>query len=590
MTMKHALTLRNLLILFCIAMLVLIGLKGIDINRKMAWVAEAERYYQQKDLIRAEEWYQKADGNTSIHYKETLIAKRLRELEPITLMKQTLSQLDQRAERTGSGQDFTGFLQVYHDLQSTQNKYMNTGDSFSAYYPEISASFGISDDITRYFQQFKALFYSQLDDRLNQGETDEASPKWNLQAIPDAFFGGTTEKNKQLTAKFKDFDERLMSKLAGDGKFQDLLDVSQSLMSQYQGRELKAPWVKTKAEELARIILKKDVDGDQMANYALHAKTYETYAKNTGIKSSLLSEIDRQIRKWLTAAQRKIKNNDYEGAITIYQALSSYQDTTADVKKAMLAWTVHDPLRLLQQTDQTKNYSHVSGGGDRFGGNAYAIGSDDSNTVYFAKMNEDESVQLLSTHDFPSNVNIRQISIEKSLSTKSVPVILVEGESSSRQALYAAFEVHDSNITQLFMFNADGYEVQPDKSLLVTRPDGVEGSETAGASQAAIYARQDNSYQFMGFQKDYTDIDVNNLLSYSNEKVRFTCYVVYGGEGDALAQMGDSYLKLHGSYTFYDGMKVTVTGLFSQFEDVYPGGDQTGEMLTVPVFDVENME
>lgn len=588
MTIKHTLTLRNLLILFCIAMLVLIGLKGIDINRKMAWVDEAGRYYDQKDLIAAEEWYQKASNNKSIHYKEDLIAKRLLELQPITLMKQTLSQLDQRAERTGSGQDFTGFLQVYNELQSAKSKYMNTGDRFAAYYPKISASYGISDDITRYFQQFKALFYSQLEDRLSQGQTDEATPKWNLQAIPDVFYGGANEKTKQLTAKFKDFDEKLMSKLAGEGKFPELLDVSQSMMSQYQGRKLTAPWVKTKAEELARIILKKDVDGDQPANYALHAKAYEAYAKSAGIKSSLLSEIDRQIRKWITAAQRKVKNNDFEGAIAIYEALSSYQDTTNEIKKAKLAWTVHDPLRLLQQTDQTKNYSHVSGGGNRFGGSAYAIGSDDSNAVYFAKMNDDESVQVLSTHDFPSNVNIRQISVEKSLSTKAAPVILVEGDSSSRNALYAAYEVHDGGMTQLFLFDADRYEVQADKSLLVAHPDGVEGD--GGTSQNAIYMRQGDSYQFSGYQKDYTDINVNDLLSHSNEKVRFTCYIVYGGEGDALAQMGDSYVKLHGNYSFHDGMNVTVTGLFSQFEDVYPGGNQLGELISVPVVDVENME
>ncbi|MGN7359646.1 hypothetical protein ACTHPF_19600 [Paenibacillus sp. SAF-054] len=586
MTIKRTLTLRNLLILLCIAILVLIVLKGVDINRKMAWVDEAGRYYDQKDLLRAEEWYQKAAGNTSIHYKEKQIAERLRELAPITMMKQTLGQLDQRAERTGSGQDFTGFLQVYGELQSTKNQYMGTGDRFAVYYPEISASFGLSDDITRYFQQFKAQFYNQLEDRLAQAQTDEAAPKWNLLAIPDAFYGGTDEKTKQLNAKFKDFDEKLLAKLAGGGKFTDMLSLSESLLGQYDGRKLKAPWVKNKTEELADIILKKDVDGDQPANYALHAKAYAAYAKSAGVKSALLSGIDRQIRKWIASAQRKVKNNDYEGAIAIYEALAAYQDTTEEVKKAKLAWTVHDPLRLLQQTDLTKNYSHVSGGGNRFGGSAYAIGSDEGNAVYFARMNEDESVQLLSTHDFPANVNIRQISIEKSLSTSTAPVILVEGESAERQALYAAYEVHESDMTQLFLFEADGYEVQADKSLFVANPSGAEGDST----QKAIYMRQGDSYQFTGYQKDYIDIDVTDLLGHSNEKVRFTCYVIYGGEGDALAQMGDSYVKLHGSYTFYDGMSVTVTGLFSQFEDVYPNGDQLGELVSLPVFDVENME
>ncbi|MDR0271627.1 hypothetical protein [Paenibacillus sp.] len=590
MTIKHSLNLRNLLILFCIAMLVLIGLKGIDINRKIAWVDEAGRYYKQNDLLHAEEWYHKAAGNKSIHYKENLIAERLQELEPITAMKLALSQLDQRVERTGSRQDFTGFLQVYSELQSTQNKYMSTGDRFAAYYPQISASYGISDHITRYFQTFKVLFYSQLEDQLSKGVSNEAAiAKWNLLDVPDEFYGSSDGKNKQLTAKFKDFDEKLMSKLGGEGKFSELLDLSQSLMEEYQRRKLKTPWVKSKTEELARIILKKDVDGEQLAYYAHHAKTYEAYVSSAGIKSNLLKEIDRQIQNWLKSAQRKIKNNDYEGAIAIYEALSSYKDTSEEVRKAKLVWTAHDPLRLLQQADLTKNFNHVSGGGNRFGGSAYAIGSDDGNIIYFARMNDDESTQMAISHDFPANISIREISIEKSLSTKTVPVILVEGDSASRNTLYAAYEVHGDSMSPLFYFDADGYTVQSDQSLLVTNPEGV-GEEKSTSSQNAIYMRQGNSYQFVGFQKDYKDIAVNDLLGYSNEKVRFTCYVVYGGEGDALAQMGNSYVKLRGNFLFNEGMDVTVIGQFSQFEDVYPGGNPIGELVSVPVVDVETME
>jgi hypothetical protein len=90
--------------------------------------------------------------------------------------------------------------------------------------------------------------------------------------------------------------------------------------------------------------------------------------------------------------------------------------------------------------------------------------------------------------------------------------------------------------------------------------------------------------------RDYADISVDDLLAHSNEKVRFTSLIVYGGEGEALAQMGNSYVKLHGNYNFFAGMNVTVIGRFSQFEDVYPGGDPSAELVTVPVFEVEMME
>jgi len=590
MKIKQMLTLRHVLILFCIAMLVLIAFKGIDMKRKMAWVDEAERHYRQNDLIQAEEWYQKAAKNRSIHYKEELIAKRLNELAPITEMKATLARLDGRVERTGSSRDFNGFLQVYGEFQDARNKFMNAEKRFAAVYPKISAGYGISDDITRYFKEFKSLFYGQLDQQLNQGLTDEAGAKWNLQSIPEAFYGGADEKTKQLGAKFKDFDEKLMSRLAGSGKFAQLLDYSQTLMDQYEGRKIQAPWVKSKTEELSRIILKKDVDGDQPANYALHAKTYESFAKSAGTKSGLLKEIDRQIGKYLASAQRKIKNNDYEGAIALYEALSAYQDTSDEVKKARLAWTAHEPVRLLQLVGQTASYSHVSGGGSRFGGSAYAIGSDDGNAVYFAVMSADETVQAASTNEFPGDVAIRNVSIEESLSTKTAPVILVEGESASRKALYAAYEVRDRQMTPLFFFEADGYAVQPDRSLLVTNPAGVSEEGNVPAAQHAIYARQGDRYQFAGFQKDYIEIDGADLLAHPNEKVSFACYIVYGGEGEALAQVGANYIKLHGDYMFNEGTSLTVVGTFSRFEDVVPGGDPLAQPTNVPVFDVERVE
>lgn len=590
MKIKQVLTLRHALILFCLTMLVLIAFKGMDMKRKMAWVDEAERHYRQNNLIQAEEWYQKAAKNQSIRYKESLIQKRLNELSPITEMKTALSRLDESVETAGSRQDFNGFLQAYGEFQDARNKFMHAEARFAAVYPKISAGYGISDDITRYFQQFKSLFYGQLEQQLNQGNGDEAGAKWNLQAIPDAFYGGADEKTKQLGAKFKDFDERLMSRLAGAGKFAQLLDISQSLMDQYEGRKLKAPWVKSKTEELARTILKKDIEGDQPANYALHAKTYESYAKSAGIKSGLLKDIDRQIRKWLASAQRKIKSNDYEGAIALYVALSAYQDTSEEVKKAKLAWTAHDPVRLLQLIGQTANYSHVSGGGSRFGGSAYAIGSDEANAIYFAVMNDDESVQAASTTEFPGDVAIRSVSIEESLSTKSAPVILVEGESASRKALYAAYEVHDRRMTPLFFFEADGYTVQPDRSLLVTNPAGASEDGGGAATPNAIYVRQGDGYQFSGFQKDYADIDGADLLAHPNEKVRFACYIVYGGEGDALAQVGTTYMKLHGDYMFNEGASITVVGKFSRFEDVVPGGDPLAQPINVPVLDVERVE
>lgn len=114
-----------------------------------------------------------------------------------------LARLDGRVERAGSSQDFTYFLQVYGEFQDARNKFMNADKRFAAVYPKISAGYGISDDITRYFKEFKGLFYGQLEQQLNQGLTDEVYAKWNLQAIPEAFYGGADEKTSSLAPNSK---------------------------------------------------------------------------------------------------------------------------------------------------------------------------------------------------------------------------------------------------------------------------------------------------------------------------------------------------------------------------------------------------
>ncbi|MET3852021.1 hypothetical protein [Paenibacillus sp. OAE614] len=596
MTMKNALTLRNLYILLCAAVLVLIGVKGYDMNRKIDWVATAGQYYVRKDLINAEKWYQKASANRSIRYKEDLIASRLKELEPITSMRQSLSRLDQRAETAARNRDFDGLMNVYADLVAAKKEYMAASQPLAAYYPKISAMYGISDDLTKDFKQFQSLFYQQAKDQLAQGDVNDNTFKWNLLDIPAEFYGGAEAKSKQLSGKFQSYDEALMARMAGAGQYQNMLDWSLSMMTEYKSRSFKVNWVKEKADSLTRTLLTKDVQGDQAANFAAHAKMYTAYMAGAGMKQSAVQDyITRQIGTWLKGADRKVKNHKYEEAIAIYQALSGYEDTEDKIKAAQLAWTVHDPVRLLQSADPSPSYDFVSGGADRFGGKAYAIGADGSNTVYFTRMNSDETVQGYSSHDFPQGAAIRKVSIEPSLSTGSTPVILVEADLTTRKALYAAYEVRENGMVQLFQFSADGYSVQSDKSLLVTNPEIGEGSVTGGMDAAggtppeAIYERRGDAYEFTGFQQDFTDIVATDLPSHPGEKVRFTIYIVQGGQGEALAEMEGSYIKLRGNFQFTEG-SVTVIGTYNESEEMYPDGDQTVEPVNVPVVDVERLE
>ncbi|GAE08584.1 hypothetical protein JCM10914_4889 [Paenibacillus sp. JCM 10914] len=531
-------------------------------------MTQAEQYYAEKKLIEAEEWFQKARNNRSLRYKEELLSLRLQELSPITSMKQSLASLDSRLNRLGESADFSGFMNVYAELLDTGRRLAGDQDPYASYYGEIADFYGIPDDVNRIFLQFISMFYRQAEDQLHQEQYVDNSFKWNLLAVPESFYGGEVHKQEKLLGMFQRHDETIMKRLAAGGKYTELLDWSYTMSSDYESHSVPASWVHRKTDELVHTMLQRDVQLGRPSDFVSHANSYKNYLSRTGQQGSdNMGYIQNQINRWLTAAQGMVKVQNYEGAVALYEALSGYQDVTGPLQAAQLAWTIHDPSRLLILWGGNGNFQHVSGGGKRFGGLAYAIGSDDNNVIYLAIMQADESIQLFQNHDFPVEVAIQQLSIEESLSTEASPVILVEGSTGSNLMMYSAYEAHNANLNLMFQFTADGYQVQPDKSLLVTSYEG------ASTDEIAMLERQGDQYQFTGFRLKYTDIAIADIENHLQERVRFSINILKGGYGEALAEQNGHYVMLRGEWDFTAG-KSTMIGTFSEFQSIELPGSQ----------------
>ncbi|KOR81967.1 hypothetical protein [Paenibacillus solani] len=569
MTMKNTLTLRNLYFFICIVLLLLIGYKGIHIYQKIEMIDQAERWYAEKRLIQAEDAFQKARNNRSLLYKEDLLAARLQELEPITSMKQILSTLDYRLNEVGEAGDFSGFMNVYAELLDTESTMAGNQGPYASYYDEIAAYYGIPDDVKRIFLQFIGQLTGEADEHLDKQQYDDNSFKWNLLKIPDSFYGGEEQKNEKLLSLFQRYDESVMTRLAGGGQYTELLNWSHAMSSEYASRSLSAAWLKDKTDGLVHIMLQKDAERDRPADFISHALGYKDYlSRSKRENTDILKYIQQQIKQWIASADSMLKADNYEDAVALYEVLSGYEDMTNKLQAAHLAWTIHDPVRLFHMAGMDGNFSFVSGGGNRFGGLAYAIGVAEANTLYFAVMNDDETVKVFQNRDFPSEISIQKVSIEESLSTQNNPVILLEGDTGGL-ILYSAYEVRNSNLTKLFGFTAEGYQVQPDKSLLVINLEG------ASPEEMAIFERQGDQYGFTGYKLNYTDINIPNIEQYPNEKVRFTVNILKGGYGQALAERGGHYVILNGVMAFPEG-SVTLIGTFeNDYQEVEIPGSQT---------------
>ncbi|WP_068613604.1 hypothetical protein [Paenibacillus tuaregi] len=586
LTIKNALTLRNLMILLCSVMLALIAVKGYYINRKMAWIAEADRYYKSKNLVAAEEWYQKASNNRWIEYKEGEIRTRLAELAPITEIKSRLASLDGAAVSADpdSDEDYTRVIQAYSDLSVLRNKYMKTGSQYSRYYKQISLSYQVTDHFAAKLKEFEQRFTRQMDSNLEQRSYANESFRELLMQLPAGYYGSEAKRTASLSAKFKKYDSRKLSQLSGQGMFTNMLSEALSLHSRYQQLNLKAPWIKKTAELLADQMLRADLKTGNYTAFAQHGRDFVNFVESAKVKSPLTGYISTQYSRLIKKAKAMVARGEFQEAIAIYEAVSTYKNTSEEIAAAKLAWTKAEPIRLLQAADSSRNYANVIGGSGNYGAKVYAAGSDETGRIYYAAMDASGQTRMVSSSELVQGRKIKGLSFEKQLSTSTMPVILVEGESSTRLAYYTAFGVEGGQrISRLFEFEADGYQVMKDGTLLVNNPEGN------GAGGTAVYAWTGSAYQYrepVKPESEYQDIRIEDLLQHPGEKVRFSCSIVSITDNGPLAVLGDSYVLLKSNSLMSVG-DTTVSGILAaQNEDVTLGG----QTLSLPVFEVAAVE
>lgn len=578
MTIKKIITLHNLLILSCAIVIVLIGYKGYQVQQKISWITEADRLYAENKLVEAEALYTKAQNNKFLDYKELEVAARLDELAPITTINSKLSSLDQAAQRATSRNDYDEIIQTYEQFQEVRNTYMEPKGKYSPYYTQISQSLGISDHFAAHFKQFKERFLSQANENLEKSKYTDETFKWNLLRLPSEFFGGDKEHKAQLSENFQSYDETKMNQLASENSYNNLYSNVLLMLKQYKEFEINAKWVTRGIEDIGLELLKKDVENNDYGSFAANAKQYESFAASADLTPSEVTKyIAKSIKEMLKTANKLTANKEFQPAIDMYEQLSAYQDTSAEIKEVQMSWLIAEPVRLLPERQD--EYVFASSGTDRFGSKVYVAAADQTNQIYYGRMNSTDSVQVLTYSDLPKSDLIQSMVIDKDFSITSAPVLLIQSASDSRTAIYTALEVQSDKISLLYRIEADEISINPDGTLTVINPVGE------GAGQTTIYEHNGDSYQFAKVQVNITDIDGSLLAEFPGIKVRFTCTVFEPGAGEVIALVANNYILLSGNFNFNVG-DITVTGTFTQFRDV----DLFGELTSIPVLEVEAVQ
>ncbi|WP_405107405.1 hypothetical protein MHH28_27150 [Paenibacillus sp. FSL K6-1217] len=592
MTIKQAITLRNIMIILCILMLIPLGQKALGIKNKIQDVREAGELYAAGKLIAAENRYRLASANHAIRYQEEVISARLTELAPITGIRSSLSRLSLTLEDQLTVKDFAGIMESYASLLSLKSKYMNPGGPYEAYYRQLSADSGLSDKMTAGFRQFKDEYLAGLaagskgaDSGADSGSTDNL--KWSLLQIPADYYGGTAAKDKLLAARFKAYDTARLQALAAAGSFGPMLDSALSMEEAYKSHSYTAPWLGKQVQKSAALILNKDLDGDHTAAFAGHAARYRSYAASAGITSSkVLKQIDSSIARLLREGTRHVRGGRYADAIRLYSELAPVQDTSGETATATLAWNLAEPLRLLPGGEVQGSYSLTASVTDKYGAKVAVAGVDAGGKLVYAEMSGDGTVSTRSGDVIPEAAALSALSFDEPLAAYSeVPVVVANGIATDGRSIFTGYAIRPEGISRLFSFTGSSYELMAeDGSIRVMNTDLANGA----ADQTAIFRQVNGAYEFSELYQEftYTPIDATQLELFPYEKVMLSCEISIDASGRAVARANGRDLLLQGEVPLFTG-PATVSGQF---------GNEFGEVETelgvqsVPVFVVDSAQ
>lgn len=565
-TIRNALTLRNLLAILCAIALIAVIVKGVRIEAKIEQVRQADAYYEQNLRIQAEVAYAAAQSNTVIRYRENHIEARLTELAPITTLREELLKSKSELLASSENQDFDTFLAAYESYDSFRQQ--SLVDDFAAEYTELSKRYELAKTVNEGFYAFRSNFEQTLSANLDTESYEDESAKWSLLRIPSVFFAENAEqadantelaKTETLNALFQNYDQRKLKKMAAAGRYQDMLNEASSTLKAYENHNFGAPWVLHQAEETTDTVLRKDLDAQLYSAFSSHARAFSDFVSQAGLVSETTVWIEARIEELMGRARSLVTDNRFEEAITLYQSLDAYRSTDEEVTQTESAWTEAEPLRILQATDSSITYSLAISGKNRFGADLYVAALGDNGLLYFGTKTGD-STSVSTSASLLSGLDAQSLQIEDALSTVAAPVIVIQSSSSSRKAVYTALMLQLGSFRQLFRIEADGYTIEDGGNTL--RADHPIEAEEEG--QTAIYERSGagGEFYFSTLEGGTLDIGTDNPEQYPQEKVRTRLTVLSSSSDQTLAQTGDgSSILLRGVSNLTPGT-YTVTGTF----------------------------
>ncbi|WP_046213793.1 hypothetical protein [Paenibacillus wulumuqiensis] len=574
MSVLRLFSLRNLLLVCCTVGLILIVFKSVGIYHKISWIKLADQYYARQEWIPAEQWYSRAAENRYLSYQEQHIRSRLAELQPISQWNSVVSASASELQAAIDTRQFDSFLSAYERWSGQVSAQQQADDRFQKEYKQIQQNYTMEEKLQTGFTQFRQSFEEGLQQNLKTANYKDESHKWNLLRIPQAYWDTREPMQQYIRDVLESYDQTKLNRLAAAGNFTEFLNQAVYAAETYKQHDYQAPWIVTLAENGTRSVITKDIQAKRTAQFVAHARSFRDAASELGLDSSpVLTQISQQILSLQGQAASLSAAGQFQQAVNLYESLGTLEDMSEPIARTQIAWATADPVHLLQSSNASVAYEHVTGGVNWADVPVYSIATDHNNRLFFGKMSSDGAASVWSGEIGQTANQILSLTLEPRLSSSEQPVIVVQsGSAEDDRHQYSFYGLTGSGFRSLLSVAAAGYETAEDGSIDVHEPaDGAAG-------QTDIYRPvQDGSYTLSDSRTDnsmYRSITAAEVASHPNETIQFSAEIISVDENGALARQRDSYVWLTGDMEFATG-SFTIYGQFNgQFQSLTP--EQSG--------------
>ncbi|RAT99048.1 SH3 domain-containing protein [Brevibacillus sp. Leaf182] len=486
----RSLWVRNIFLgLFALGLIAVLFKLGFG-YKQIALYKQAKAFYEQKNLLQAEETFSRAHDMAVLSYGDDEWNSIMFQLSSI---RTELEGLQQHSHAAISEKKVAEIGAVYEHYQAVKKNYQNQKDVPAMFFQQLSAHLGMDKSFSDYYLNALQTAKAQAQSNLEKENYQDESFIETLLAVPDEYYGGKKKKQAELSALFQNYEKTKLRALIASAPFEEVITKTATSIRHYEKLGIETNWLVDQLEKYALAEIKEVIRSKDLSAFVDMAAVYRKIEDVLSSDSPVLDSITRYLEGKLKQAEQYIKSFEFTKARELYEQLNPLQDTATLLSDLEKLWLEYDPARLLQLRYPDRTFTDMLSGTDRWGAKLYAFGlSEADQRLYFAAKMPNDSLLYL---DQPLDVDMKsaKATIDDTLGSKEQPVIIVSASGKERANAYAALSPNLTKETLEKRFSVEADELSAEDSEHVIMKNAVG----KGENEIALFKLEDNGLAYI---------------------------------------------------------------------------------------------